>query len=359
MMNDDTSKKPSIDSNRPSETRRRRRGSGSSAASLEKKQGLTFDLDPLLIAAWAVVSAVVLYVYWEPLSWLVNQWIQQSDYVYGFLIIPFSLYMLWERRDLYIQGEEDTPEVRRASIVGGIALILLGVAMRAARVWFFFLIADPYSIVPIVGGITLLAGGWRGFRWAWPSVVFLVFMVPLPSTFAGLLARQLQRVGAVISVKTLQTLGIPAVAQGNTILLREASLDVADACSGIRMLMLFFAACTGAALFMRRRPAWERIVVFLSAPVIAVVSNIARIALTGILYYSVSSELGHKFSHDLAGWFMMPIAIGLLWLELELLSALFIETVEFGSPSGRDASLAPRGNFSLAAKKPSENETET
>ena len=87
-------------------------------------------------------------------------------------------------------------------------------------------------------------------------------------------------------------------------------------------------------MFMRHRPVWERIIVFLSAPIIAVISNIARIALTGVLYYWVSSEIGHKFSHDLAGWFMMPIAIGLLWLELELLSALFIDTVEFDSGPG-------------------------
>jgi len=347
-MNDETKKRPSAERT-PS-----RRAGGSASAELSRNKGFPGNLDPLMIVAWLVIVGVVLFIYWDPLSRLVNDWITQSDYVYGFLIVPFSLYMLWERREIYINGEEDTPQVRRASIGAGIGLVLFGLAMRAASRWYFYIIADPYSIIPVVGGITLLAGGWRGLRWAWPSVVFLAFMVPLPGAFAGLLAMQLQRIGAVISVMTLQTLGIPAVSQGNVILLENASLDVADACSGIRMLMLFFAACTGAALFMRHRPAWERIVVFLSAPVIAVISNIARIALTGILYSAVSSEIGHKFSHDLAGWFMMPIAIGLLWLELELLSALFVDTVEFGS-SGGDASLAPRRNFSLAAKNSASN----
>lgn len=350
-MNDEINREPSTEPNRPSKARRLGTRGDSSAAGAMQSAGLLKETSPVMIAAWVVVAGVFLFVYRLPLLRLVNEWITQSDYVYGFLIVPFSLYMLWERRELYINADEDTHETRRISIVAGIGLILFGLAMRAASIWYFILVADDYSIVPVVAGITLLVGGWRSFRWAWPSIVFLAFMVPLPSAFAGLLARELQRVGAVISVKTLQTLGIPAVAQGNTILLGEDALDVADACSGIRMLMLFFAACTGAALFMRHRPAWERVVVFLSAPVIAVISNIARIAITGILYYSVSSEIGHKFSHDLAGWFMMPIAIGLLWLELELLSAIFIDTVEYGSYSGDEASLAPRRNFSLAAKR--------
>lgn len=353
-MSDETKNTPSTDSNRPSVPRRRPARSGSSTASF------SFDLSPILIAAWTIIVGAFLVVYWDALTWLISEWITQSDYVYGFLIMPFCLYMLWERRAIYIEADPDLPEVRRMSIIGGVGLILFGLLMRAASAWLFYAIVDPYSIVPTVAGITLLAGGWRGLKWAWPSVVFLAFMVPLPSAFAGLMARHLQRIGAVISVKTLQTLGIPAVSQGNTILLGDgASLDVADACSGIRMLMLFFAACAGAALSMRHRPGWERIIVFLSAPVIAVISNIARIAITGILYYSVSSELGHKFSHDLAGWFMMPIAIGLLWLELELLSALFIDTVEFDSAPGRDAALTPRRSFSLAAKKtPPSNQSE-
>jgi len=358
-MSDETNKKPSSNSTRPSRARRRAAKSGSSEAGLLQEQGRLFNLDATVLAGWLVVLVAFLVVYWEALNWLISQWITQSDYVYGFLIIPFSLYMLWERREIYIQGEEDSREARRLAIAGGVGLIAFGVLMRAASAWWFIEIIDRYSIVPTVAGVTLLAGGWRGLRWAWPSVVFLAFMVPLPSQFAGMLARELQRIGAIISVKTLQTLGIPAVSQGNTILLGEASLDVADACSGVRMLMLFFAACTGAALFMRHRPVWERIIVFLSAPVIAVISNIARIALTGVLYYWVSSEIGHKFSHDLAGWFMMPIAIGLLWMELELLSALFIESVEFDSAPGRDAALTPRRSFSLAAKKnpPAEGDT--
>ena len=114
-----------------------------------------------MLAGWLVLLVAFLVVYWGALSWLVSQWIGQSDYVYGFLIIPFSLYMLWERREIYIQGEEDSPEARRLSIAGGIGLILFGVLMRVASAWWFFELIDRYSIIPTVAGITLLAGGWR------------------------------------------------------------------------------------------------------------------------------------------------------------------------------------------------------
>jgi len=55
----------------------------------------------------------------------------------------------------------------------------------------------------------------------------------------------------------------------------------------------------------------------------------------------VSPELGHKVFHDLAGWFMMPLAIGLVWLELGLLSAIFIEPVGIGSYVNSPSQPAP------------------
>jgi exosortase/archaeosortase family protein len=79
----------------------------------------------------------------------------------------------------------------------------------------------------------------------------------------------------------------------------------------------------GASLLIQR-PLWEKVLVGFSALFIGVVTNILRITVTAFLYEYVGAELADKVFHDLAGWLMMPAATLLLWLELYLLSKLFI-----------------------------------
>jgi exosortase/archaeosortase family protein len=115
------------------------------------------------------------------------------------------------------------------------------------------------------------------------------------------------------------------------------------------MLMLFFAACIGAALIIRR-DLFTRILIALSAIPIAIIANVTRITVTAILYETVSQELGDKVFHDLAGWFMMPIAIGILWLETALFAKLFLAperdaplafgTLGAGLPADRESRFA-------------------
>jgi hypothetical protein len=88
-------------------------------------------------------------------------------------------------------------------------------------------------------------------------------------------------------------------------------------------------------------------VVALSALPIALVSNVVRITVTGILHELVSSDFANKVFHDLAGWLMMPLALGMLWLELTLIHHLLIEAPQsirrgVRPPPVRPRPLAPR-----------------
>ena len=73
------------------------------------------------------------------------------------------------------------------------------------------------------------------------------------------------------------------------------------------------------------RPLWERIVIVASSVPIALAVNIIRITVTGIMHMTVGPELANKIFHDLAGWVMMPMALGFLYLEFQILTHLFIE----------------------------------
>jgi exosortase/archaeosortase family protein len=89
------------------------------------------------------------------------------------------------------------------------------------------------------------------------------------------------------------------------------------------MLLTFFALATAVVLVVKR-PVWQRVIILASAAPIAVASNVTRITVTGILHQTVSSEVANKVFHDLAGLLMMPLALGMLMLELNLLNRLLI-----------------------------------
>jgi exosortase len=153
--------------------------------------------------------------------------------------------------------------------------------------------------------------------------VFLVFMVPLPGFLAGLLGHPLQRFATIASTFVIQTLGIPVVAEGNVLCLSDSKIEVADACNGLRNMMLFLAVCVGVAFLMRRSVA-EKIIIVVSAAGIALAANLIRITVTAILHQAASHAVANNLYHDLAGLFMMPLAVVLLWLELAYLRRVFV-----------------------------------
>lgn len=271
------------------------------------------------VAVWVGLLALLVIffgVYYDTLTRLVTLWWEVPDYVYGFVVVPFSCFLLYDRRDML-------QDITFRWSLWGIPFFALAAAMRLFSAYFNYWIIDPLSLVPMIAGVVAFVGGWPAIQWSWSAICYLVFMVPLPGFVAGMLGRQLQRIATEIGVFTLQTLGMPAVAEGNIIVLTSERLGVVEACSGIRMLMLFFAASVGAA-FLLRRDLLTRTLIVLSAIPIAVIANVARITVTAILYETVGSEIGEMVFHNLLGWFMMPLAILMLWAEVALFDRLFI-----------------------------------
>ena len=134
----------------------------------------------------------------------------------------------------------------------------------------------------------------------------------------------LQKLAAISSEWTLQLLGVPALRDGNRIMIDQLPLDVADACSGLRMGTIFGAMAVAMAMIIER-PWWDRLTILLSAIPIALVTNVIRITATALLYMAFpESEMVKHFVHDWAGFAMMPVALGFLWLELQLLSRITV-----------------------------------
>ena len=198
-----------------------------------------------------MLAVAFVWFYWSSIHKLGRIWWTQEDYQHGFVVPIFAVVLLWLRREMIL------PFAGRGSW-WGLAFLALWALMRWAAVYFNFEGLPEMSMVPFLAGVALFVGGWQGFRWAWPAVLFLVFMIPLPGAVQGMARLQMQTLATKLSVFVIQTLGIPAVPEGVVIQLTDKPLRVAEACSGLRMLSLFFAACVGAA-FIIRKPLWEKL----------------------------------------------------------------------------------------------------
>jgi len=279
-----------------------------------------FQIDLVAIRAELIAVGAItlgtLWSYWSTLAIMANKWAHDPQYSHGYLVPLFALALLWMRRDLL-----DTTKLKPCW--WGLPIVLVSIAIRLIAAQYYFEWFDFISLVPCIFGLCLLIGGWHAVRWAWPAIGFLLFMIPLPYSLEVMMRAPLRRVGTIVSTFLMQTLGLPALAEGFVIVVGDHDIGVAEACSGLRMLMIFFALSTAVAL-VSEKPLWEKIVIVLSAGPIALISNILRITVTGILYATVSSEIAELVFHDLAGWLMMPLGVALLWLELWLLSRIFV-----------------------------------
>jgi exosortase len=265
------------------------------------------------------LTAVLIWCYASDLTRLVGRWWNDSDYVYGFLVIPFAVFLLKRRWPLM---ERLTERSGSGGSLWGLGLVAGAILLRCASAYMSDPVFGPLSIVPCLAGVVLILGGWRALRWAWPAIVFLVFMIPLPGflEFWGHLA--LQRVATVMSTFILQTIGIPSASYGNVIVMSDGQLSVAAACSGLRSTMLFFAVSTAAAFLVEGIP--EKITVLLSAIPATIAANVFRIASTGILHELAGAELADAVFHDLFGFLMLPLASLIVWGEIGLIRRLLI-----------------------------------
>jgi exosortase len=295
------------------------------------KEAMTSTASPVSAraAAWPLLAlgvplALLGWAYWTTFLELSRIWALSSSYSHGYLVPFFALFLLWHRRGLL------EPDRLRPNLFG-LPLLAGALAMRLVGTWYYFSWLDPLSLIPAAAGVFLLVGGWRGLRWGWPASVFQFFMIPLPFSLQALLSDPLQRLATICSTFLMQMLGLPAVSEGNTILVNDASIGVVEACSGLRMLMVFFALASAVALIIQRSWA-EKVILLASAIPIALLVNIIRITATGVLHEFVNSETANAFFHDVAGWFMMPMALLLLWAEYKLLVNLLVPSSAGSAP---------------------------
>jgi exosortase len=275
---------------------------------------------PSRVIATMGLLTVTAYVFGNLLQNCVSRWIVEPQYSHGFVIPLMAVGLGWMRRTKIASGTARCH-------AGGLALLMTGLISHLTATWLYVEALDSFGFLCSLTGTILLVWGRRFFRGVWPAVLFTGFMLPLPFQLERMLSDPLQILGASESAWFIQAFGIPAISQGNTIVMGDTRLGVAEACSGLRMLMVFI-AISAAAVIVSERTLWEKLLVLLSAIPIALISNIMRIVATAVAHQSMGRATADLVFHDLSGWLMMPLAITLLFIELKILDALFVEVAD-------------------------------
>lgn len=255
---------------------------------------------------WPVIlSILVLVLYASVLKHLVIQWWSDPDYGHGFLVPLFSGYVLWRDRDRWMDCEIKPSNFGLLLILAAIGLLLLG-SLGAE------LFTSRFSLLILLAGIVLFLAGWKFLRAVFFPLSFLIFMIPLPAIIYNQVTFPLQLVASRFAAFWLELVHVPVLRDGNVLVLSNYSLEVVEACSGIRSLMTLISLAVIYVYFLEPRR-WMQILLVVTMIPIAIVSNALRIMGAGMMAHRFGAGAAEGFLHEFSGWAIFLISLLLLF----------------------------------------------
>jgi exosortase len=266
------------------------------------------------LVAIGLVAAAIAVVYAPIVSSLVRQWASDENYSHGFLIVPFAAWFVWQQRE-QLARTPIAPNLAGLALVCGSLIVLLAGLLGAE------LFLTRISLVGIIAGSVLFLCGWRWLRRLAFPIAFLILAVPLPAVVFNHIAFPLQLLASRAGETVLNAANVPVLREGNILVLPTTTLEVAQACSGIRSLMSLLTL--GVILGKLREPRrWARIVLAALTVPVAIAANAARVAGTGLAASYVGAKAAEGFFHTFSGWLMFVVAFALLLAAQKALAAV-------------------------------------
>jgi exosortase len=276
-----------------------------------------------------IIGVLFSYLFHNDIEEIIRRWLTDSSWSHGFLIPMFSLYFINQSKGEIICGVENG---RFKPNYFGLFFLILGILFypfNIVQLQYGYL--RPVGMIATLGAVVLFLGGWRLVKYIWLPIVFLIFAVPLPRRYYVSLTMPMRHLAAVVATALLNLIGgmqatvngvvIDVIYKGQHL---EPSLNVAEACSGMRLLMAFLALGVAMA-YLHHRPMWQRVVLVVSTVPIAILCNILRVTTTGFIYVLVHPKYTQGIYHDVLGLVMLPLAFGIYGLLAWFMSNLFTE----------------------------------
>jgi exosortase len=259
---------------------------------------------PVLIKI-IVIAAAFSFLYHHTIVKLISDWATDPNFSHGFLVPFVALYMVWFKKN-------EIALITPAPATTGLFVILLGMLIHIAGNVGAELFLMRLSMVVTISGIIIYGFGYKIFRSVLVPVAYLVIMIPIPAILWNKIAFPLQLFSASLSSEFIQLIGIPVFREGNILHLANTSLEVVDACSGLRSLTSLL-ALTGAFAFLAPLSTFKKWILFFSAIPIAVAVNVIRLTITGAMAAWIGPETAHGFLHDMSGLIIFGAALILVY----------------------------------------------
>lgn len=250
---------------------------------------------------WWLLAAVVVILYSPVLRILIAQWWDDPNYSHGFLIPVFSAWVIWERRERLRQITAKPARAGWAVLIASLALLFLG--LLGAE-----LFLTRISLVGVILGLLLVLRGWPLARALAFPLAALLLMIPLPTIVYNQMVFPLQLLASRLAAGTLQTCHlVPVLREGNVLILPNATLEVADACSGIRSLMSLLAFSVMYGYFAESKT-WIRVLLCVAVAPVAVFSNAVRVMFAAVGSQYWGEEVVEGWPHLLSGIVLFVVA---------------------------------------------------
>jgi len=264
--------------------------------------------------AGGLVLIAFLWSYWPGFADLWKLWQRSDEYSSGLLVPFLAVYILWSRRKTITQ-------CRIGPSMWGLFAFVAAQGIRLFGLFFMYSSAERLSIVLSVAALVLLLFGWQLLRGVSTVLLFLCLMLPWPNRVQSAVTLPLQHWATSSAVFCLEMVGYEVVREGNVINIGDASVAVAEACNGLRMVTAFF-VIGGLVVLLIRRTWWEKLIVLVSSLPIALLCNTVRLAITAVFFTVLQGDYWETIFHDFGGYAMMPLALAAVIGELWLLTKL-------------------------------------
>jgi exosortase len=283
---------------------------------------------------WLIALVVSLsWLYGTATLNLVREWGANADSSYGFVLAAVALALLWRRRSVFTAGSERAEPLGLLVLVAGLLFYLAG--QLSADVF-----ATRVSLVMVAAGATVYCVGRGAIRPLAAPFLFLLIAIPLPALIVNSVTLPLQLVASRVAELTLTAVSVPVFREGNLLTLPSSTLEVAEACSGLRSLVSLGAIAVLLAWMLKRGALARALLVAATVP-IAVLMNGLRIAATGVAVEHWGPALGKGGWHELAGWITFVASLAVL---------IGIQAALKGAPPRREdtSAGAPRQGLATA-----------
>ena len=267
-----------------------------------------------------LILSAFAWSYWDGIRDLWDIWMRSDEYSSGFLVPFLAAYILWLRR-------QEISQVPLRPSIAGLFLFIFAQALRIFGMLFLFGSAERLSIVISIAAIVLFLFGRKLFVKVSTILLFLFLMLPWPNRVQSAVSLPLQSISTSSAVFCLQVLGFDIIREGNVIHIGNATVAVAEACNGLRMITAFFVISALVALLVSRKW-WEKLIVLVSSLPVAFLCNTLRLSITSIMFTFIKGPYWEKVFHDFGGYAMMPLAIAFIVAELWLIDRLTIPPEE-------------------------------